>query len=44
MLKQDFLNALSERLRGLPKQDIAERLAFYSELIDDCVEEGTSEE
>ncbi len=31
-------------LYGLPKDDIAERLAFYSEMIDDRIEEGLTEE
>ena len=44
MTKQEFLNALTEKLKGLPKNEIEERLAFYSEMIDDRVEEGLSEE
>lgn len=44
MLKEDFLNALRTGLSGLPQEDIAERITFYSEMIDDRMEEGLSEE
>ena len=44
MSKQEFLCALKKRLSGLPKQDVEERLNFYSEMIDDRMEEGLSEE
>lgn len=44
MNKTEFLAALKNALSGLPQQDIEERLAFYSELIDDRMEEGLSEE
>ncbi|MBR4906148.1 MAG: DUF1700 domain-containing protein [Clostridia bacterium] len=44
MLKQEFLNALRDRLSGLPQADIEERLTFYGEMIDDRMEEGLSEE
>ena len=44
MTKQDFINALQVKLIGLPKQDTEERLAFYSEMIDDRMEDGLSEE
>lgn len=44
MGKQEFLARLEEGLSGLPQEDIAERLSFYSEMIDDRVEEGLSEE
>ena len=44
MNKQDFLARLRQGLAGLPKDEIAERLAFYSEMIDDRMEEGLSEE
>ena len=44
MLKQEFLNALRDRLTGLPQADIEERLTFYGEMIDDRMEEGLSEE
>ncbi len=44
MNKQEFLDALRMKLSGLPKQDIRERIVFYSEMIDDRIEEGLSEE
>lgn len=44
MSKKEFLSALEKSLAGLSKEDIAERLAFYSEAVDDRVEEGYSEE
>ena len=44
MTKQEFLAELRRRLDGVPKSEIEERVAFYSEMIDDQVEEGASEE
>ena len=44
MCKQEFLTRLREGLTGLPAHDVAERLAFYSEMIDDRTEDGLSEE
>ena len=44
MTKQEFLEKLEASLDGLPKDDIAERISFYSEMIDDRIEEGLSEE
>lgn len=44
MSKQEFLDKLRLRLSGLPKQDVEERLSFFSEMIDDRMEEGLSEE
>ena len=44
MRKQEFLDALRARLADLPREDVAERLNFYSEMIDDRIEEGLSEE
>ena len=44
MNKQEFLTRLEESLAGLPQEELAGRLAFYSESIDDRVEEGLSEE
>ncbi len=42
--KLEFILALNERLSGLPKSEIPERLEFYSEMIDDRIDEGLSEE
>ena len=44
MTKHEFISELREQLSGLPEQDIEERLDFYSEIIDDKMEEGISEE
>jgi len=44
MNKQEFLVQLRNRLSGLPQDDIEERLNFYSEMIDDRMEDGLSEE
>jgi len=44
MSKQEFLARLRKGLLGLPQDDIEERLTFYSEMIDDRMEEGLSEE
>ncbi len=43
MSKQEFLAQLRKALSGLPQDDIEERLMFYSEIIDDQLEEGLSE-
>lgn len=43
MNKQEFLTYLRKGLSGLPQEDIEERLTFYSEMIDDRIEEGLSE-
>ena len=44
MTKIKFLLSLHDRLSGLPKDDVEERLSFYSEMIEDRIEEGLSEE
>lgn len=44
MTKLEFLFELREKLKGLPKNEIDERLSFYSEMIEDRVEEGILEE
>ena len=44
MTKLNFILSLSDRLSGLPREDLEERLNFYSEMIDDRMEEGLSEE
>lgn len=43
MNKKEFLKKLRKKLSGLPRADIEEQLAFYSEMIDDRIEEGSSE-
>lgn len=44
MTKISFLLALNKRLSSLPPSDVEERLRFYSEMIEDRMEEGLSEE
>ncbi len=43
MTKNEFLRALRNELTGLEPNEIEERLLFYSEMIDDRIEEGLSE-
>ena len=44
MNKSEFLSELRTRLKGLPQNEIEERLSFYGEAIDDRIEEGVPEE
>ena len=44
MNKQEFLEALAAQLASLTEEDREQSLAFYAEMIDDCVESGASEE
>ena len=44
MTKREFLNVLEKKLSGLPQKEVAESLAFYSEMIDDRMEEGLTED
>ncbi len=44
MNKQAFLDALSQGLRGLPKEDIEKSIEYYSEMIEDRIEDGMTEE
>ena len=44
MTKQEFIFELRNSLSVLPEDDIEERIAFYSEIIDDKIDEGISEE
>ena len=44
MTKLDFLFALRQALQALPQEEREEHLNFYSEMIEDRVEEGLSEE
>lgn len=43
MTKQEFMAELRQKLSGLPEADVEERLSFYSEMIDDRMEDGLSE-
>ncbi len=44
MRKNEFIIELRRGLSGLPAEDIEERVSFYTEMIDDRVEEGIDEE
>ncbi len=44
MNKQEFLNDLSEKLQGVPKEDREKSLEYYSEMIDDRIEDGLTQE
>lgn len=44
MTKQEFLRELENGLSGLPKAEINEYIGFYSEMIDDYIEDGFSEQ
>lgn len=44
MKKNEFLTELKRRLAGLEQTDVAERLAFYDEIIEDYKEDGVPEE
>lgn len=43
MRKHEFLIKLHNELSGLPQNEVEERLDFYSEMIDDRMDEGLSE-
>lgn len=44
MTKTEFLEKLRTGLSSLPREEAEERLTFYSEMIDDRMEDGLSEE
>ena len=44
MTKNAYLSELADRLRQLPQSEIDKSIAYYSEIIDDRMEEGCSEE
>lgn len=44
MNKAEFLDKLERSLQGLPDDAIADRVEFFSEMIDDLIEEGYSED
>ena len=44
MNKRQFISGLRKKLSRLPRKEAEERVAFYSEMIDDRMEEGLSEE
>lgn len=44
MNKAEFLAALREKLSGLPEEDFNKSIDYYTEMIDDRMEDGMSEE
>lgn len=44
MTKLQFILSLHDKLSGFPQDDVEERLRFYSEMIEDRMEDGLSEE
>ncbi|MGN0107861.1 MAG: DUF1700 domain-containing protein [Hominilimicola sp.] len=44
MNKNEFLNQLTSALSGLPQEEIKKTLDYYSEIIDDAVEDGDDEQ
>jgi len=44
MTELNFILSLSQKLSGLPQDEVEERLNFYREMIEDRMEEGLSEE
>jgi uncharacterized membrane protein len=42
--KIDFILALGKRLQAMPKEEAEERIGFYTEMIEDRMEEGLSEQ
>ena len=44
MNKQEFRDAIAEKLAGLSKEDIDKAVAFYTEAVNDRMDEGMSEE
>ncbi len=43
MNKQDYLNALNNVLSGIPESEKQKTLDYYTEIIDDAIEEGEDE-
>ena len=44
MTRIEFVLALQDKLKGLPKAELLERIEFYNEMIADRMEDGLSEE
>ena len=44
MNKQEFLTELRNNLKGLSQEELDSRVSFYSEMIDDRIDEGKTEE
>lgn len=44
MTKKEYLDALEESLKRLPKEEARKSVSYYAEMIDDRIEDGMSEE
>ena len=44
MNRDQFLRQLRKRLKALPEEDVQKQLQYYSEMIDDRMEDGMTEE
>ena len=44
MKKEQFIEELKNRLKGLPKADLEDRISFYEEAINDRIADGKTEE
>ncbi len=44
MTKREFISQLRGHLSGLPKEDIEKSIEYYSEIIDDRMEDGSPED
>lgn len=44
MNRNEFIEELEKNLKGIPMEEIDDKLAFYGEMIDDRMEDGISEE
>lgn len=44
MTKSEFLNSIQNRLEGMPEEEIKKSVDYFSEMIDDRMEDGMGEE
>lgn len=44
MTRLEFISSLRERLSGIPAAELEDRIVFYTEAIDDRIEDGLTEE
>ncbi|MBR3309509.1 MAG: DUF1700 domain-containing protein [Lachnospiraceae bacterium] len=44
MKKQEFIDEIRMRMEGLPEEEVTKSIDYYSEMIDDRIEDGMAEE
>ena len=44
MNKQQFIDEIRRRMEGLPQEEVEQSIEYYSEMIDDRIEDGMAEE